>query len=654
MKYIRLLPFALPFFVFAQPKPDPCVDFYQYACSGWMATNPIPSDRSRWVRFSSVAQHTDEVLLEILQKAAVSREGRSPTEAKIGDAYAACMDTTAIAQNGLRSLQPELQRILDIQDRRDLLPELARLHRIGINSLFRFGSVTDAKDSTRTIAGLSQAGLSLPNRTYYLKTDVKSVEIRQRFVLHVTHMFTLAGDAAENAPRHAQMVLDLETGIAKAMADTINSRDPNKSYHIMTKAQLAALAPQIAWDAYFKEVGAPGFETLNVGQPEYIGRLGVDLGEQSLEAWRSYFSFQLLRAFATQIGGRFDSENFDFWSRYLNGAKQPRPREERCVEVIDRMLPDLLGQKYIEVAFSTAARDQINQMIAAIEKAMAADIRQLPWMTEATKKAALAKLQAINNNMAFPAQWRDYSKVTIARDDFLGNSMRAAQILYDQRLEKIGKPTNRAEWSISTPTVDAYYSAQNNTITFPAGVMQSPIFDANRDAAYNLGSIGTVIGHELTHGFDDTGRKFDGDGNLRDWWTATDGAEFEKRAACLVNQYSAINVVPGVNVNGRMTLGENTADNGGVRIALMALKEQIKDATKVDGLTPEQRFFTAYAQVWCENATTEDRRSRALNDNHSPNNARVNAVLQNMPEFREAFSCKTGQPMVRENACRVW
>jgi putative endopeptidase len=654
MKLYRLLPLALPLFLFAQQNPDPCVDFYQYACGGWMAKNPIPSDRSRWVRFSDVAQHTDDVLLEILQKAAVPREGRSSIEVQIGDAFAACMDTAAIDKRGLAGIQPDLQRILDIHDRRDLLPELVRLHRMGINAVFRFGSTTDAKDSTRTIAGLSQAGLSLPNRTYYLRTDAKSVEIRQRFVVHVTHMLVLAGETADAAAHHSQMVLDFETGLAKAMADTINSRDPNKSYHIMTKTELAALAPQIAWDAYFKETGAPEFETLNVSQPEYIARVGVDLAEQSLEAWRSYFSFQLLRTFATQLGGSFDTENFDFWSRYLSGVKEPRPRQVRCVGVIDRILPDLLGQKYIEVAFSTTARDQINQMIAAIEKAMAADIRQLPWMTEATKKQAIAKLQAITNNMAFPAKWRDHSKVTIARDDFLGNSMRAGQVLYDQRLERIGKPTNRAEWTISTPTVDAYYSPQNNTITFPAGVMQSPIFDPKRDAAYNLGSIGTLIGHELTHGFDDQGRRFDGDGNLRDWWTAADGAEFEKRATCLANQYSAINVLPGVNVNGRMTLGENTADNGGVRIALMALKEQTKGAAKVDGLTPEQRFFTAYAQMWCENATADDRRYRALNDNHSPNNARVNAVLQNMPEFREAFSCKAGQPMVRENACRVW
>jgi endothelin-converting enzyme/putative endopeptidase len=339
----------------------------------------------------------------------------------------------------------------------------------------------------------------------------------------------------------------------------------------------------------------------------------------------------------------------------LTGAKEQRPRTARCVTTVDRTLGDLLGQKYIQLAFGADAKAQITQLVDALEKAMAQDIQTLPWMTEITKKAALAKLQAITNNVGAPLKWRDYSSLVIARDDFLGNSQRATEALYQRRIEKIGKPTDKTEWGMTTPTVNAFYSPQNNSITFPAGILQPPFFDPQRDIAYNYGGIGAVIGHEMTHGFDDQGRKFDGEGNLRDWWTAADGAEFEKRAACVANEYSGFTAVDDVKLNGRLTLGENTADNGGIRIALMALLNTLKGKEdKVDGLTPEQRFFVGYGQIWCENSSPEERRNRAMTDPHSPGRYRVNGVLQNMPEFQKAFSCKATQPMVSGNACRVW
>jgi predicted metalloendopeptidase len=669
MKFRILFLLALTLPAFAQPKApssgldsaamnkaaDPCVDFYQYACGGWIAANPLPGDRSRWGRFAELGNHNEKVLLDILQGAAVQAENRKALDRKIGDAYAACMDTATINKRGLDPIRPELNRILSMQGKPDVIAEIARLHRMGIGVLFTFGSRPDAKDSTRTGAILGQGGLSLPDREYYLKTDPKSVDIRQHFLQHMSRMFTLAGDTAENAPMHAKMVLDLETILAKDAMDRVSVRDPNNTYHIMTKAELAAISPAFLWSDYFKGVGAPAFESLNVSQPDYIKQISVDLAGQPIEAWRAYFAFQLLRSYASALPDAFENENFDFWTRYLTGAKEQRPRNARCVATVDRTLGDLLGQKYIDLAFSADAKAQITQLVEALEKAMGEDIRALPWMSETTKKAAIAKLQAITNNVGAPKRWRDYSKLTIARDDFLGNSMRAAEAGYQQRLGKIGQPTDKTEWTMSTPTVNAFYSPQNNSINFPAGILQTPFFDPRRDKAYNFGGVGAVIGHEMTHGFDDQGRKYDGDGNLRDWWTAADGAEFEKRAACIANEYSGFTAVDDVKLNGRLTLGENSADNGGIRIALMALKDVLNGKTdKVDGLTPEQRFFVGYGQIWCENSSPEERRNRAMTDPHSPGRFRVNGVLQNMPEFKEAFSCKAGQPMVSETACRVW
>jgi predicted metalloendopeptidase len=668
MKFRLLFILFAPLLAFAQPRfasgvdtaamnksVDPCVDFYQYACGSWIASNPLPADRSRWGRFTELSDHNEKVLLDILQGAAVVTAKRSPLDAKIGDAFAACMDTKGIDQRGLAPVKPELDRIGALENSLDVVHELAHLHQIGIPALFNFGARPDAKDSNRTIAQLGQGGLSLPDREYYLKTDPKSVEIRKRFLEHVAKMFQSTGDSADAARLKADMLLEIEATLARDSMDRVSQRDPSKTYHILNLKELAALTPNFDWKMYFDALGAPAFETLNVSQPDYFKQISVDVAQQPLEAWRAYFAFHLLRAYASALPDSFENEVFDFWSRYLTGAKEQRPRTARCVAAIDRQLGDLLGQKYIELAFGADAKAQITQLVAALEKAMAEDIRTLDWMTPETKKAALAKLQAITNNVGAPAKWRDYGKLTIARDDYFGNALRSAQAAYRQRIEKIGKPADKTEWGMTTPTVNAFYNPQNNTINFPAGILQPPFFDPRRDIALNYGGAGMVIGHEMTHGFDDQGRKFDGDGNLRDWWTPKDGAEFEKRAACIANEYSAFTAVDDVKLNGRLTLGENTADNGGLRIALMALQATLEGKKEiVDGFTPEQRLFLGFAQIWCENTAPQEARARAMTDPHSAGRYRVNGTLQNMPEFQKAFSCKAAQPMVSPTACRVW
>jgi putative endopeptidase len=635
---------------------NPCVDFYQYACGNWNASHPLPADRARFGRFQELADRNEKVELDILQGAAASKARRSELEQKIGDLYTSCMDTAAIEKKGIQSIKAELDRINAMQDRADIVAETARLHRMGIGVVFGFGSGADPKDSNRTVASLRPGGLSLPDRDYYLKTDAKSVEIRQRYVQHVRKMFELAGDSAESAAQKANLVLDFETVLAKDTLDRVSMRDPNKTYHMLSKKEVADLFPDFDWEAYFKGIGAPAFESMNVTYPDGLKQLAADLKGRPFEQGKAYFSYHLIRSAASRLPAAFENENFEFWQRYLAGVKEQRPRNLRCVGAVDGMLGDLLGQKYVGLTFSADAKTQITKLVEGLEKSMGDDIRALPWMTDETKAAAQAKLKAITNNVGYPKKWRDYGKVTIAPDDYLGNSLRITEVLYDQRIEKIGQPTDKTEWGMSTPTVNAFYQPQTNSINFPAGILQPPFFDAKRDMAVNYGGIGVVIGHEMTHGFDDQGRKYDGAGNLRDWWTAKDGTEFENRATCVANEYSSFTSVDDVKLNGRLTLGENTADNGGLLIAYMAMEDALKGkkAEKIDGFTPEQRLFLGFAQVWCENMSPQELRQRAMTDPHSPGRFRVNGTLQNSPEFQKAFACKADAPMVSQNACRVW
>lgn len=634
---------------------DPCKDFYQYACGNWLKGNPIPADQARWGRFNELGERNLETLRAILEEAAKPDPGRDSVTRQIGDYYAACMDDKAIDARGLAPLTAELDRIRQLSDKSQLAEEIAHLHRNGVGPLFAFGSGQDFKDSTQVVAQLDQGGIGMPDRDYYLKDDPKSVELRQKYLAHVQRMFELAGRNLETAKTYAATVMRMETEIAKGSLDNVSRRDPEKIYHPMKKADVAALAPAFQWEQYLAGTGAPDFQAIVVSSPEFFKAIDRQLRDTPLEDWKIYLGWHLLHSEAPLLPSAFLKENFEFYGRTLTGATEMRPRWKRCVGFTDNQLGEALGKRYAEKTFGAAGKERTLKMVDALEKALGEDIEKLPWMTAATKKEALVKLRAITNKIGYPDSWRDYSSVEIKRDDAIGNGFRADQFEFQRVLNKIGKPVDRLEWFMTPPTVNAYYDPQLNNINFPAGILQPPFFDNAMDDAVNFGGIGMVIGHELTHGFDDQGRQFDPKGNLQDWWTPADAKEFQQRAACVDDQYASFTVAPGVHINGKLTLGENTADSGGVRVALMALMNTLGNAPKkIDGFTPEQRFFLSFGQVWCSNDREESLRLQVATDPHSPPKFRVNGVVQNMPEFQKAFSCKAGQPMAKENVCRVW
>ncbi len=635
---------------------DPCVDFYQFACGGWRTRNPIPSDQSRWSRFSVLAEQNRATLHDILEAAAKPSPGRDAVDARIGDYYAACMDDRAVESKGTKALAPTLDGIRGLKSKQDLASALGRLHRNGVAALFGFGSDQDFKDATTVIAVLDQGGLGLPDRDYYFRDDPKSQETRAKYVEHVTKMLTLAGDSPAAAASAAKAVMELETALAKVSLDRVARRDPERIYHKMTRDELAKLAPSFAWDAYLTAVSAPPFTSVNVASPEFVKGVEALIASTSLENWKTYLTWHAVHSAAPLLPAAFVDEDFAFYGRTLTGQRELRTRWKRCVALTDAALGDALGKRYVEKTFGADGKARMQKMVAALLAALQSDIEKLPWMTDATRKEALVKLHAIAQKIGYPDVWRDYSSLQISRDDALGNAQRADAFELARQLAKIGKPVDRGEWLMSPPTVNAYYNPQMNDINFPAGILQPPFFDRDKDDAVNFGGIGVVIGHELTHGFDDQGRQFDPAGNLRDWWTEADAKEFEKRAACVVDEYGGFTAVDDVKLNGKLTLGENVADNGGARIAYMALMSDLagKPEPKIDGFTPQQRFFLGNAQTWCGNTRDEVARLQAQTDPHSPPRFRIDGVDSNMPEFREAFGCKAGQPMVRENACHVW
>jgi putative endopeptidase len=633
---------------------DPCVDFYAYACKKWQAQNPIPGDKPEWGSFDELEERGEYTLRDILQKYSADDAKRSSLEQKIGDYYASCMDESAIEKAGTHPLDEEFAAIDAMQTKQDLAKQVGRMHRHAVEALFTFGSDQDFKDATQVIGEVDQGGMALPDRDYYLKNDAKTVEQRKHYVVHIQKMFELFGDPSNKAASEAKTVLAIETALAKGAFDRVTRRDPAKVYHRMSPNELVTLTPNFGWDVYLNGVGAPG--ALNVTEPEFFKHLDSVVKTYSLDDWKTYFRWHTLNDNSQLLPARFVNETFEFFDKELTGSKELSQRWKRCVRYATGDLGEAIGQKYVDATFGAEGKARTLKMVNELDKALAADIQQISWMGDETKKQALGKLEAITNRIGYPDKWRDYSKLNIVRGQPIGNSMRANEFEFQRQLDKIGKPVNKNDWPYPPSTVNASYNPQLNNITFPAGILQPPFYDNSADDAMNMGGIGAVIGHEMTHGFDDEGSQFDAQGNMRDWWTAQDKKEFNSRTKCVADEYSSFPVVDAVKLNGKLTLGENVADNGGLRIAYAAMMDSFagKDPAPIDGLTAKQRFFLGFANVWCQNRTDSLARMYATIDPHSPGRWRVNGSVSNMPEFKEAFHCKADAPMVRQNACRVW
>jgi len=638
---------------------DPCVDFYQYACGNWIKNSEIPADRASWQSFSELDESNLGIERGILEKAAAGGAGRNAIDQKIGDLYGSCMDEKAADAKGIAPLKPQLDRIASVKDKRALIEEIAHIHLVGANPLFNFYSAADLHNSDQVIAYIDQGGLSLPDRDYYVKDDADKVEMRKHLAEYATQLFTLAGQTPQQAAASAQQVLLVETLLAADSMDRTKRRDPKNRDHKMTRDEALALAPDFYLNRYFTAVGAPNFTALNVTNPDFFKQVNGVVASLPLDTLKTYVTWHVLRGAAPWLSQPFVDANFKM-RQALTGQKQIQDRWKRCVDLVDGSLGEALGQRYVEATFGADGKQRMLKMVDALESSLDQDIQSLSWMSDNTKKQAKVKLTAIRNKIGYPDQYRDYSSITIKKDDLLGNVERASEFESKRQIAKIDKPLDRKEWGMTPPEVNAYYSGSFNEIVFPAGILQPPFFDKSMDDAINFGGIGLVIGHELTHGFDDQGRKFDPTGNLRDWWTEQDGKEFEKRVSCVADEYSNFVAVDNLKLNGRLTLGENTADNGGARIALAALERLIaedktgKEGQSIDGFTPEQRFFLGFGRVWCEKQRPEFLRMQVSTNPHSPGKYRVNGVVQNMPEFQKAFGCKAGQAMVAENACHVW
>jgi putative endopeptidase len=642
---------------------DPCTDFYQYACGNWLKKNPVPADQVRWGRFNELAERNNYLLYTELKAAADAP--KTPLQQKYGDYFAACMNVDLADKLGAEPVQPVMTTIESLEDKKQLAAMVAELQsRFAVSVFYVLGVQQDQKDSSQQIVNAIQGGLSLPDRSYYLTDDARSQKIRDQYVDHVTKMFVLLGDTPKKAAEEAKSVMSIETALAKGSTDRVELRDPGKRYHIMTGEELQALSPDYRWPVYLTGVKIGAFKTLNVATPDYFKTMNAEIDAASLESIKSYLRWHALRTAAPALSKPFVDENFNFFFATLQGQKEQAPRWKRCTRATDLALGEAVGQEWVKQYFPPDAKANMEKLVSALEQALGQDIKELPWMSNATKVEAKAKLDAFRKKIGYPESWRDYSALTVKRDDFLGNVERSTNFERLRNYSKLGKPVDEKEWGMTPPTVNAYYNQSQNDINFPAGILQPPFFDNSKDPAVNFGGIGTVIGHEMTHGFDDQGSKYDLKGNVRSWFTAEDRAKFTERTDCEVKEYDGFKVAEGQNLNGKLTLGENTADNGGIRIAFQALEEVLakQGATaepeyvdgKRDSYTAQQRFFITFGQLWCQNQTEENARVLAKTDPHSSGEWRAKGTVQNFDEFGKAFGCKVGQPMMPVSSCRVW
>ena len=652
---------------------DPCNDFYKYSCNKWITANPIPADQVYWSTDSGLQLWNEKVLRETLETASANDPQRSAVHQKIGDYWAACMDESGIEAAGVKPLQPELDRIAALKSKKELTLEIAHLHHLfpgawqasdnqSNSPFFGFSGGQDYDDASKVVAQIDQGGLSLPNRDYYLNTDDKSVDLLKKYRAHVQKMFVLAGEPETQAAADAGVVIELEAAMAKAQMDNVSRRDPKNINNKMSLAQVRELTPSIDWDSYLKAAKAPVSDHYIVSAPDFFRAEEKLINDHPLKHWQAYLRWNVIHRAAPLMNKSLVDENFDFFARTLAGAQEQQPRWRRCVRAADRDLGEALGQAYVDHAFPPESKARTIQMVHAIETALTADIQSLTWMSATTKEQAAVKLKGIEDKIGYPSHWRDYSSVKITRDSYLNNVGQASSFEYERWVAKIGKPVDRTEWTMTPSTINAYYDPQLNTINFPAGILQPPYFDPTKDDAVNYGAIGVIIGHEIIHGFDDQGRKFDAHGNLRDWWTAEDGKQYDERGKCISDEYTqdVPDAGDGVKQNGLLTQGEDTADNGGSHLALNALEASLKQQGKSlddkgdDGWTYRQRFFLSFANSWCASVRPQIARVIVTTDPHSLPIFRIDNVVSNMPEFQQAFTCKAGQHMVRANACRVW
>jgi putative endopeptidase len=641
-------------------KASACADFYQYANGGWLTANPIPAAYPAWGVANILNEKNRDVLHEILEAAAKNANARKGSnEQKVGDYFASCMDEAKIEAEGLKPMQSELDLIAKISDEKSLQAEIGHLHAMGYNAAFGSGSIQDFKNSTEVIAVLIQGGLSLPNRDYYFKTDDRSKSIRDEFLKHVAKMFELMGDDAAKAASEAQAVMTLETKLAESSKTPVELRDTEKLYHRMAMTAVKDVAPTFDWVSYFQRVGLVQKADVNVATPEFFKALDAQLTATPIGDWQTYFRWYLINRAASGLSAKFVDEDFHFKGTILSGAKENLPRWKRCVSATDGAMGEALGEVYVQKAFPPAAKARALAMVRNLEAALKSDITTLSWMGEATRKQAIVKLDAFLNKIGYPDKWRDYSALAIDRSSYQANRFRVG--LFNERRDwnKVGKPVDRMEWAMSPPTVNAYYNPQINEIVFPAGILQPPFFDPEADDALNYGGMGSVIGHEMTHGFDDQGAKFDPTGNLANWWSEADLKAFQERAQCVINQFNSFEVEKGLNQNGKLVVGESIADLGGLVVAYAAFQKSMEGKPRpanVDGFTPEQRFFLGYARGWTNNIRPEYARLIVQGDPHPLPKFRVNGPLSNMPQFAAAFQCKDGDAMVRpeKDRCVIW
>jgi putative endopeptidase len=635
-----------------------CTDFYQFANGNWDKTTQIPSDRSRYGSFDILADNNRDILRDILEASAKNTKAAAGSnEQLVGDYYAACMDEAAIEAAGTKPLEPYFKKIDGIKDAKDLQKVVAQMHKAGIPAVFGFGAGADLKNSTMTIANMGQGGLSLPNRDYYTKDDEKSKQTRDQFVQHVTNMFVLLGEPQDKAAANAQTILKLQTQLANASKSPVDLRNPENRYNKISVADAQKTVPNFDFNAYFTERGAPKFTEFNIGQPDFFKTVNTMLTEVPVEDWKTYLRWMTLNSAAPLLPKKFVDENFNFYSRTLAGVKEQQPRWRRCVAATDGAVGEALGQEYVKRAFKPEAKKRMDEMITNLFAAFRERLAKLDWMGEDTRQQALAKLNAFGRKIGYPDKLRGYQGLKIDRKSFFANSSAVGQFEIARNLKDIGQPVDKSRWGMTPPTVNAYYNALFNEIAFPAGILQPPFFNFEADDAINYGGIGAVIGHEITHGFDDQGSRFDAQGNLRMWWTAEDRKRFEERASCVDKQFSSYEVLPSLFMNGKLGLGENIADLGGLTVAYQAYLKSLEGKPRpanIDGFTPEQRFFLGWAQVWASKYTPEATRLQVQNGPHAVSRFRVNGPLSNLPIFAEAYNCKTGDKMVREERCQIW